>query len=258
MLQGERPLARDNRTLGRFQLVGIPPAPRGVPQIEVTFDIDANGMVNVSAKDLGTGKEQKITITASSGLSKDEVERMMKDAEAHAEEDKKRREEIETRNRADQAVYAAEKMLQEMGDKLAAADKPAVENAIEALKSAIAANDAPAMTRAMEQLTQAQHKAAEALYKNAGAAGGAGGAAGAGGSGSAGSQGSPALRARRVRRCAGRRDRRRGGGRQVDRTIVSTHGSVHRPRLAARGDGVRDQAGVPSSRAAVSPGHQSG
>src|SRR5204862_3637927 len=118
VLQGERPLARDNRTLGRFQLVGIPPAPRGVPQIEVTFDIDANGMVNVSAKDHGTGKEQKITITASSGLSKDEVERMMKDAESHAEDDKKRKEEIETRNRADQAVYAAEKFVQESGDKL--------------------------------------------------------------------------------------------------------------------------------------------
>ena len=131
VLQGERPLARDNRTLGRFQLVGIPPAPRGVPQIEVTFDIDANGIVNVSAKDHGTGKEQKITITASSGLSKDEVERMMKDAESHAEEDKKRREEIETRNRADQAVYAAEKMLQEMGDKLPASDKAAVESAID-------------------------------------------------------------------------------------------------------------------------------
>jgi molecular chaperone DnaK len=171
VLQGERPLARDNRTLGRFQLVGIPPAPRGVPQIEVTFDIDANGMVNVSAKDMGTGKEQKITITASSGLSKDEVERMMKDAESHAEDDKKRREEIETRNRADQTVYAAEKMVQEMGDKLAATDKAAVESAIEALKNAINANDTAAMNTAMEQLTQAQHKAAEALYKNAGAAG---------------------------------------------------------------------------------------
>ena len=123
VLQGERPLARDNRTLGRFHLVGIPPAPRGVPQIEVTFDIDANGIVNVSAKDLGTGKEQKITITASSGLSKDEVDRMMKDAESHADEDKKRREEIETRNRADQAVYAAERFLKDMGDKLSAADK---------------------------------------------------------------------------------------------------------------------------------------
>ncbi len=118
VLQGERPLARDNRTLGRFQLVGIPPAPRGVPQIEVTFDIDANGMVNVSAKDLGTGKEQKITITASSGLSKDEVDRMMKDAESHAEEDKQRKEEIEVRNRADQAVYGAEKFVSETGDKL--------------------------------------------------------------------------------------------------------------------------------------------
>jgi molecular chaperone DnaK len=190
VLQGERPLARDNRTLGRFQLVGIPPAPRGVPQIEVTFDIDANGMVNVSAKDLGTGKEQKITITASSGLSKDEVERMMKDAESHAEEDKKRREEIETRNRADQAVYAAEKMIQDMGDKLPSSDKAAVESAVEALKSAISGGDAAAMTRAMEQLTQAQHKAAEALYKNTGATGAPDaegqGPAGAGPQGSAG------------------------------------------------------------------------
>jgi len=168
VLQGERQLARDNRTLGRFQLVGIPPAPRGVPQIEVTFDIDANGMVNVSAKDQGTGKEQKITITASSGLNKDEVERMMKDAEAHAEEDKKRREEIETRNRADQAVYGAEKMVQEMGDKFPASDKAAVESAVAAVKSALESNDTAAMSRAMEQLTQAQHKAAEALYKQAG------------------------------------------------------------------------------------------
>jgi molecular chaperone DnaK len=192
VLQGERPLARDNRTLGRFQLVGIPPAPRGVPQIEVTFDIDANGIVNVSAKDMGTGKEQKITITASSGLSKEEVERMMKDAESHAEEDKTRREEIETRNRADQAVYAAEKMIQEMGDKLPAADKAAVESAVESLKSAISGGDTAAMTRAMEQLTQAQHKAAEALYKTTGPTGATGpeGSAGAGPQGAAGSQGS--------------------------------------------------------------------
>ena len=192
VLQGERPLARDNRTLGRFQLIGIPPAPRGVPQIEVTFDIDANGMVNVSAKDLGTGKEQKITITASSGLSKEEVERMMKDADAHAEDDKKRREEIETRNKADQAVYAADKMLQDMGGKLAAGDKAAVETAIEALKTAMTNNDTAGMNRAMEQLTQAQHRAAEALYKQAGAGGGtgagsegSGGSAGSGGSGGA-------------------------------------------------------------------------
>jgi molecular chaperone DnaK len=174
VLQGERPLARDNRTLGRFQLVGIPPAPRGVPQIEVGFDIDANGMVNVSAKDLGTGKEQKITITASSGLSKEEVDRMMRDAEAHADDDKRRREEIETRNRADQTVYAAEKMLADMGDKLTADDKAGVQTEIDALKSAITANDTAAMTSAMEKLTQAQHKAAEALYKNAGPGAGAG------------------------------------------------------------------------------------
>ena len=128
MLQGERPLARDNRTLGQFHLVGLPPAPRGVPQIEVTFDIDANGIVNVSAKDLGTGKEQKITITASSGLSKDEVDRMMQEAESHADEDKKRREEIETRNQADQAVYGAEQMLKDTGDKLRAADRQAIES----------------------------------------------------------------------------------------------------------------------------------
>jgi len=194
VLQGERPLARDNRTLGRFQLVGIPPAPRGVPQIEVTFDIDANGIVNVSAKDLGTGKEQKITITASSGLSKEEVERMMKDAESHAEDDKRRKEEIEVRNRADQAVYGAEKMLQDMGGKLASSDKAAVETAIEQLKGAIAQNDAAAMNRAMEQLTQAQHRAAEALYKNAGASAGQGpeSAAGAEGAGGSGSQGAAA------------------------------------------------------------------
>jgi molecular chaperone DnaK len=202
VLQGERPLARDNRTLGRFQLVGIPPAPRGVPQIEVTFDIDANGMVNVSAKDLGTGKEQKITITASSGLSKDEVERMMKDAESHADEDKKRRDEIETRNKADAAVYGAEKFLQEMGDKVPASDKTAVQNAVDGLKKAIADNDVAGMGRAMDLLTQMQHKAAESLYKNAGpqgpggsegsadsAAPGSEGSAGAQGSGSQGSQG---------------------------------------------------------------------
>jgi molecular chaperone DnaK len=190
VLQGERPLARDNRTLGRFQLVGIPPAPRGIPQIEVTFDIDANGIVNVSAKDLGTGKEQKITITASSGLSKDEVERMMKDAESHVEEDKKRREEIETRNRADQAVYAAEKFLQETGDKLDASDRSAIENAVEGVKKAIADNDTAGMNRAMDLLTQMQHKAAEALYKGAGA-GGPQGSAGSEAPGSTGSAGSP-------------------------------------------------------------------
>src|SRR5687767_612901 len=136
VLQGERPLARDNRTLGRFQLVGIPSAPRGVPQIEVTFDIDANGMVNVSAKDLGTGKEQKITITASSGLTKDEIARMKREAEAHSDEDKKRRDEIEARNKADQSVYTAERMLRDTGDKIGADERAAIESAIADLKKA--------------------------------------------------------------------------------------------------------------------------
>jgi len=181
VLQGERSLARDNRTLGKFHLVGLPPAPRGVPQIEVTFDIDANGIVNVSAKDLGTGKEQKITITASSGLAKDEVERMMKEAEAHAGEDKKRRDEIELRNRADQAVYAAERMLKDTGDKLGGSDKQAIEAAMDAVKKASEGTDAPAIQKALDQLMSAQHKAAESLYKQqaAGAAGGPGAAGGA-------------------------------------------------------------------------------
>ncbi len=134
VLQGERPMARDNRTLGRFHLSGLPPAPRGVPQIEVTFDIDANGIVNVSAKDMATQKEQKIQITASSGLSKDEVDRMMREAESHADEDKKRKEEIETRNQADQAAYAAERMLKDSGDKLDASDRAAIESAVERLE----------------------------------------------------------------------------------------------------------------------------
>jgi molecular chaperone DnaK len=192
VLQGERPLARDNRTLGRFHLIGLPPAPRGVPQVEVTFDIDANGIVNVSAKDLGTGKEQKITITASSGLAKDDVDRMMKEAESHAEEDRKRKEEIETRNKADQAVYGAERMLKDMGDKISASDRAAIESAMEALKKASEGSDAAAIDRALEQLTAAQHKAAESMYKQgqggpqgtgqpgggAGAGANAGGAAG--------------------------------------------------------------------------------
>jgi molecular chaperone DnaK len=188
VLQGERSMARDNRTLGKFHLVGIPPAPRGVPQIEVTFDIDANGIVNVSAKDLGTGKEQKITITSSSGLSKDEVDRMTKDAEAHADEDKKRKEEIETRNRADQAVYGAERMMKDAGEKLSAADKQAIESAIEAVKKAGEGSDTAAVERALEQLTQAQHKAAESLYRQQAApgAGGSGGGATGGGDGAAG------------------------------------------------------------------------
>ncbi len=174
VLQGERPMARDNRPLGKFHLVGLPPAPRGLPQIEVTFDIDANGIVNVSAKDLGTGKEQKITITASSGLSKGEVERMMKEAESHAEDDKARREEVETRNQADQAVYAAERMLQDTADKLAASETQPVEAAIAELKKAIDGGDTTAIKQAMDGLNTAQHKAAETLYKEAQAGRGTG------------------------------------------------------------------------------------
>jgi molecular chaperone DnaK len=198
VLQGERSMARDNRTLGKFHLIGLPPAPRGVPQIEVTFDIDANGIVNVSAKDLGTGKEQKITITASSGLAKDEVDRMMKEAESHAEEDRKRKEEIELRNRADQAVYGAERLLKDTGEKLGAADRQAIESAMEAVKKASEGTDTAAIERALEGLTAAQHKAAESLYKQQasgssgpGAPGGADSAGGgaAGGAGASGQQG---------------------------------------------------------------------
>jgi molecular chaperone DnaK len=174
VLQGERPMARDNRPLGKFHLTGLPPAPRGVPQIEVTFDIDANGIVNVSAKDMATNKEQKITITASSGLSKDEVDRMMREAESHSDEDKKRKEEIETRNQADQAVYVGEKTLRDSGDKLGAAERASIESAINDLKSSIEQNDIAGMKKRMDALNQAQHKAAEAMYKAAsgGAAGG--------------------------------------------------------------------------------------
>ncbi len=188
VLQGERSLARDNRTLGKFHLVGLPPAPRGVPQIEVTFDIDANGIANVSAKDLGTGKEQKITITSSSGLAKDEVDRMTKDAEAHADEDKKRRDEIEVRNRADQAVYGAERLLKDTGDKLTAADKQAIEEAMDGVKKANEGTDPAAIQKALDQLTSAQHKAAESLYKQGGAsaAGAPGDGAGAAGGSTAG------------------------------------------------------------------------
>jgi molecular chaperone DnaK len=176
VLQGERQMARDNRTLGKFHLDGIPPAARGVPQIEVTFDIDANGIVNVQAKDRGTGKEQKITITASSGLSKDEVDRMMRDAEAHAAEDQQRREEVEARNRADQAVYGAEKFVKESGDKLDGGDRMAIESAVNDVKRALESNDAKAIERTLDALMQAQQKAAEALYKTTGAADAGGGA----------------------------------------------------------------------------------
>ena len=170
VLQGERPMAKDNRPLGKFHLVGISSAPRGVPQIEVTFDIDANGIVNVSAKDLGTGKEQKITITASSGLSKEEVDKMMQEAESHADEDKLRKDEVETKNRADQAVFAAEQMLTDAGDKLSDADKQPVEEALTELKKANESGEIGAISAGLEALNAAQQKAAEALYAQAGQA----------------------------------------------------------------------------------------
>ena len=178
VLQGERPLAKDNRTLGKFHLTGLPPAPRGVPQIEVTFDIDANGILNVTAKDKATNKEQKIQITSSSGLSKEEVERMAKEAEAHSAEDKTKREEIEARNGLDSLVYQVEKMLKENGDKISGDDKGQVESAVADAKKALEGTDVAAMNSAREKLTAASHKLAEAMYKAQQPA--ADGAAGAG------------------------------------------------------------------------------
>jgi molecular chaperone DnaK len=183
VLQGERPMARDNRTLGKFHLVGIPPAPRGVPQVEVTFDIDANGIVNVSAKDLGTGKEQKITITSSSGLTKDDINKMVKEAESHADEDKRKREEIEARNRADSLVYQTEKMLNEHRSKLSESDAKAVEAAIADTKKALEGSDIDAINRAADALTQASHKVAEAMYKTGAQPGAGAEASSNGGSG---------------------------------------------------------------------------
>jgi molecular chaperone DnaK len=167
VLQGERQFARDNKTIGKFHLTEIPPAPRGMPQIEVTFDIDANGILHVSAKDLGTGKEQKITITASSGLSKDEVEKMRKDAEAHADEDKQHREEVETRNEADNAVYRSEKMLKDNADKLSGDSKSKIESAVNEVKEALKGSDGAAIKSASEKLNEAWQAVSAELYKAA-------------------------------------------------------------------------------------------
>jgi molecular chaperone DnaK len=167
VLQGERPMARDNRTLGRFHLDGIPPAPRGVPQIEVTFDIDANGILNVWAKDRATGKDQKITITSSSGLSKEEVEKMAREAESHAAEDKAKREQIEAHNQLDSTVYSVEKMLRESGDKVSASDKESLEAALTDAKKALESEDVSIINSARERLTAASHKLAEQMYKAA-------------------------------------------------------------------------------------------
>jgi molecular chaperone DnaK len=190
VLQGEREMARDNRTLGRFHLVGIPPAPRGVPQVEVAFDIDANGIVNVSAKDMGTGKQQNITITASSGLTEDDIERMVSEAETHSQEDKQRRRKVEARNQLDGLVYSTEKGLEEHGGKLAAGDRSELETALEKAKKALESDDATEIEQAVANLSQASHKLAAVMYQQPGAAaaGGAAGAAASGGrSGGAGS-----------------------------------------------------------------------
>jgi molecular chaperone DnaK len=167
VLQGERQMARDNRTLGKFHLVGIPPAPRGIPQIEVTFDIDANGILNVSAKDLGTSKEQKITITSSSGLSKEEVDKMTKEGELHAEEDRHHKDEVETKNRADSLVYSVEKLLKENREKISESDAKNIESALEDAKKTIQEGDISKINAAVDRLTQASHKLAEAMYKQA-------------------------------------------------------------------------------------------
>lgn len=172
VLQGERKMANDNRELGRFDLVGIPPAPRGVPQIDVSFDIDANGIVHVSAKDLGTGKEQKIRIESSSGLSEEEINRMVQDAEKHAEEDKKKKEEVEAKNNADHMIYQTEKLLKESGDKLQPSDKSEIESKVSALKSAIESNNTDNIKKSTDELQATWSKASETLYKQGQQAGG--------------------------------------------------------------------------------------
>jgi molecular chaperone DnaK len=185
VLQGEREMAANNKTLGRFELVGIPPAPRGIPQIEVTFDIDANGIVNVSAKDLGTGKEQSIRITASSGLSEAEIKQAIKDAETFADEDRKKRELVEAKNSADSLVYQTEKTLKEMGDKVDSATRQNIEDQVQRVKQAMEGTDKDAIKRACDDLMTASHKLAETMYKaasqQAADAGGEGQARGASG-----------------------------------------------------------------------------
>ncbi|MFO7606796.1 MAG: molecular chaperone DnaK [Desulfurivibrionaceae bacterium] len=179
VLQGEREMAGDNKSIGRFELADIPPAPRGVPQIEVSFDLDANGILHVSAKDLGTGKEQSIKITASSGLSEDEIKKMQEDAEAHAEEDQKRKEQVETKNQADAMIYSTEKSLRDLGDKVDAETKTKVEQEIESLKKKMEGDDIAAIKQGLESLTQASHKLAEMMYSQTGQESSGGGEAGA-------------------------------------------------------------------------------
>jgi molecular chaperone DnaK len=174
VLQGDRPLAKDNKSIGKFELTDIPPAPRGTPQIAVSFDIDANGILNVSAKDLGTGKEQKITITASSGLSKDEIEKMRRDADAHADEDKEKREQIEVRNEADGAVYRSDKLFKDNLGKLSESDRIQIEEAAQKTKDALASGDVPTMKSASQRLNQVWQAASAAIYRTSSAKAAAG------------------------------------------------------------------------------------
>ena len=218
VLQGEREMAGDNKLLGVFSLIGIPPAPRGLPQIEVTFDIDANGILNVSAKDRGTGKEQKITITSSSGLDKNEVEKLVKDAQSHSGEDKKRRDAIEAKNQLDSLVYQTEKIVEESGDKVPASEKEAVTAAIAEAKKVLEkeSGDAGALRKAAQDLQKASYKIAEALYKQNPPPGGAPEGATAGAS----------------RRRQGRgRHRRRGRGREE---VIPDDASTQRTGYAVR------------------------
>ena len=211
VLQGERQMARDNRTLGKFHLVGIPPAPRGIPQIEVTFDIDANGILNVSAKDLGTGQEQKITITSSSGLSKEEVERVTKEGELHADEDRRRKEDVEVKNKADSMVYSVEKLLKENRDKISDSDAKNIESALDDAKKTLQEGDISKINAAVDRLTSASHKLAEAMYKQASTARAAqeapGSAAGASTSASSG---------------AGAQGKSKGDGEVIDAEVVDS------------------------------------
>jgi molecular chaperone DnaK len=189
VLQGERPMAGQNRTLGKFHLIGIPPAPRGVPQVEVTFDIDANGIVNVSAKDLGTGREQKITITSSSGLSKDEIDRMMREADSHAEEDRQTRDRVEAHNKLDSMIYSTEKTLSENREKIDSATASEIEAAIAEAKGKLDSQDAAELNAAFDHLVKTSHKLAEVMYKQAGSQGGGGADTGAASGAAAGSGG---------------------------------------------------------------------
>ncbi|HYH45091.1 MAG TPA: molecular chaperone DnaK [Thermoanaerobaculia bacterium] len=191
VLQGEREMARDNRTLGKFHLVGIPPAPRGVPQVEVTFDIDANGIAHVSAKDLGTGKEQKITITASSGLSDAEIQRLVREADVHSAEDKERRQQVEARNQLDGMIYNTQKTYDEHKEKLGPDQKGELEEALGEARKALESDDTETMQKALERLTQASHKLAEAMYRQGGPEGGASGAGGGGAAGGGAGAGQP-------------------------------------------------------------------